>query len=226
MATGRGDARPLVVCDLDGTLVDSRRDLAQATNRLIATYGGLPLAEAAVVRMVGDGAEQLVARAFRASGLQTVPPGALPRFLAIYADGLLDHTTTYPGVPEALEALSGIASLAVLTNKPRVLSMGILEGLGLASCFAYVLGGDGSHVRKPDPAGLVWLMRACGVGATRTLLVGDSVVDLRTARAAGVRLALVRYGFGFADIPAGEWTGSEHVVDTPADLVELVRTGF
>lgn len=214
--------RPLVVCDLDGTLVDSRQDLAQATNRLIAIYGGSPLDQDTVVRLVGDGAGQLVARAFRAAGLPGSLSDALPRFLEIYAGGLLDHTEAYAGVPDALEALSRIASLAVLTNKPRILSERILEGLRLARFFETVLGGDGPHARKPSPDGLRRLMNDGGAGAADTLLVGDSIVDLRTSRAAGVPLALVRYGFGFRDIPAGELTGRESVVNAPEDLVALV----
>jgi phosphoglycolate phosphatase len=215
--------RPLVVCDLDGTLVDSRRDLAHATNRLVAAYGGTSLDEDAVVRMVGDGAEQLVARAFRAAGLPTAPPDALTRFLEIYAAGLLDHTRPYVGVPEALDALSHLASLAVLTNKPRALSEHILQGLGLAPFFKTVLGGDGPHARKPSPEGVRRLMEEFGVAAIETRLVGDSVVDLRTSRASGVSVVLVRWGFGFRDIPAGELTGREHIVDQPGDLLDLVR---
>jgi len=216
-----GRVRPLVVCDLDGTLVDSRRDLAQSTNRLLAAYGAGPLDEQAVVRMVGDGAATLVARAFQAADLP-VPREALGRFLDIYAGHLLDHTLPYDGVAESLDALSRVATLAILTNKPRALSESILRGLGLAAYFRDVLGGDGPHARKPDPGGLAQLMATFKVGVEDTLLVGDSVVDVRTARAASAPLALVRYGFGFGDIPAGELTGREHIVETPRDLVALV----
>jgi phosphoglycolate phosphatase len=114
------------------------------------------------------------------------------------------------------------ATLAVLTNKPRALSEAILGGVGLARHFRDVRGGDGPHARKPDPEGLVQLMAAFRVSPAGTLMVGDSVIDVRTARAAAVSLALVRYGFGFGDIPAGELTGREHLVDAPGDLVALV----
>ena len=182
------------------------------------------LDEAAVVRMVGEGAATLVARAFAAAGLP-VPPDALARFLDVYAGHLLDHTRAYEGVPEALEALSRMATLAVLTNKPRAHTDAVLRGLDLAPYFSQVLGGDGPQPRKPDPAGLGLLMASFRVPAASTLLVGDSVVDVRTARAASVPLALARYGFGFADIPPGELTGREHIVRAPRDVVVLVEGG-
>jgi phosphoglycolate phosphatase len=213
----------LLVFDLDGTLVDSRQDLAQATNRLILEYGGQPVDEDAVVHMVGEGAETLVARAFAAARLLPVPGAALPRFLELYAERLLVHTRAYAGVPEALEALSHVASLAVLTNKPREMSEAILRGLGLASFFGRILGGDGPHARKPDPEGLRRLMGEFEVAGEDTLLVGDSMIDLRTARAAGTAIALARYGFGFRDVPRDQLKGDEFVIDTPQDLVGLLR---
>ena len=170
----------LLVFDLDGTLVDSRKDLAQATNRLILESDGQPLDEDAVTHMVGEGVERLIARAFAAAGLR-VPDGAVSRFLKVYGECLLVHTRAYPGVPEALEALARLTSLAVLTNKPRELSEAILLGLGLEAFFGRVLGGDGPHARKPDPEGLRRLMNDFDVGPGDTLLVGDSRIDLRTA---------------------------------------------
>jgi len=213
----------LLVFDLDGTLVDSRQDLAQATNHLILEYGGQPLDEDVVVHMVGEGAEKLIARAFTAAGLVPVPRGALRRFLDLYGERLLVHTRAYEGVPEALEALSRVASLAVLTNKPREMSEAILQGVGLAPFFSQVLGGDGPHARKPDPEGLRQLIADFDVAVEATLLVGDSVIDLRTARAAGTAIALARYGFGFRDVPPGELKGDELIVDAPQDLVDLLQ---
>jgi phosphoglycolate phosphatase len=212
----------LLVFDLDGTLVDSRQDLAQATNRLILEFGGQPLDQDAVVHMVGEGAEKLIARAFTAAHLPPAPR-ALGRFLDLYGERLLVHTHAYPGVPEALEALSHVASLAVLTNKPRGMSEAILQGLGLAPFFAQVLGGDGPHARKPDPAGLRQLMEDFDVAVGDTLLMGDSAIDLRTARAAGVAIALARYGFGFCDVPRDELNGAEIMVDLPQDLVSVLQ---
>ena len=212
----------LLVFDLDGTLVDSRQDLAEATNRLILEHGGQPLDQEAVVHMVGEGVEKLVGRAFRAAGL-SVPEGAAPRFLELYGERLLVHTRAYPGVPEALEALAHLTSLAVLTNKPRDLSEAILAGLGLATFFGQVLGGDGPWGRKPDPEGLRRLMSDFDVLVEETLLVGDSKIDLQTARAAGTSIALARYGFGFADLPREQLRGDELLVDTPGELVTVLQ---
>ncbi len=212
----------LLVFDLDGTLVDSRQDLAQATNRLILECGGQPLDEDAVVHMVGEGVEKLVTRAFAAAGLP-LPDAAVRRYLELYGERLLVHTRAYPGVPETLETLSHLTSLAVLTNKPRELSEAILLGLGLDPFFGQVLGGDGPHARKPNPDGLQRLMADFDTGPQETLLVGDSKIDLQTARAARTSIALARYGFGFRDIARDQLRGDELLVDTPAELVAVLQ---
>src|SRR5262249_26976260 len=124
----------LVVFDLDGTLVDSRRDLAEAANQLLQECGASPLAEDAIGRMVGDGAATLVARVFAAVPLPQ-PSDALPRFLAIYNARLLRFTRPYAGIPELLTALAPHITLAVLTNKPLAATRAILDGLDLATHF-------------------------------------------------------------------------------------------
>ena len=146
----------LIVFDLDGTLVDSRRDIAESANALLQSCGAAALPEEHIGRMVGDGAATLVARAFTAVG-QTPPLDALQRFLAIYSGRLLQHTRVYPGMLDVLETLVLRATLAVLTNKPIESTRRILEGLGLARYFAAdaVIGGDGPFARKPDPADYV-----------------------------------------------------------------------
>jgi len=215
-------ARQLIVFDLDGTLVDSRRDLANATNALLVQCGASPLSEERVGRMVGDGAATLVARAFSAAGVSQ-PADALDRFLAIYSDHLLDHTRPYPGIPEALEQLRSRSRLAVLTNKPLASTRRILDGLGLAQYFAHdaVLGGDGPFPRKPDPAALRHLAAQAGAPLTGTLLVGDSAIDWRTARAAPVAVCLARYGFGFDGVPIDQLGMEDRVIASPGELMSL-----
>jgi phosphoglycolate phosphatase len=212
----------LFVFDLDGTLIDSRRDLANAVNALLAECGGAPLDENRVGRMVGDGAATLVARAFEASGVAR-PADALPRFLAIYERHLLDHTRPYPRVAAVLDALGARAALALLTNKPLASTQRILTGLDLARHFApeAIVGGDGPFPRKPDPAGLRHLMARTDVGASGTLMVGDSMIDARTARAASTSLCLARYGFGFDSFPASEIAADDHVIDAADGLLRL-----
>ena len=213
----------LIVFDLDGTLVDSRRDIADAINVLIDEYGGQRLDQARIIRMVGDGADVLVHRALSAALAQPMPAGALQRFVEIYDRCLLNHTTTYPGIPEVLEQTARRATLALLTNKPEAASRRILSGLSIERFFTHVIGGDGPLGKKPDPVGLRHLMAAAGTSAAETLLVGDSVVDLRTAAAAGTAICLARYGFGFEDLPPEELRGGELVLDDPLALLPLLR---
>jgi len=211
----------LVVFDLDGTLIDSRQDLADAANALIVERGGSPLPVDAVTGMVGEGAALLVRRALTAAGLDTDLGADLPRFLALYDDRLLAHTTLYPGTAEALERIARNATMAVLTNKPQRPTEAILHGLGVHACFAHVIGGDTPFGRKPDPAGLRHLIAVSGSSDADTVLVGDSAIDLRTARAAGIRICLVKYGFGFP-LAEAEMSGDEQVVADPGDIPSAV----
>jgi phosphoglycolate phosphatase len=210
----------LVVFDLDGTLVDSRRDLAESANAVLAEYGGGPLSEEEIGRMVGDGAATLVARAFTASG-RPQPAEALARFLAVYNRRLLQFTRPYPGIPAVLESLSSTSRLAVLTNKPLRPTQEILAGLDLAGFFTpgSVVGGDGAFPRKPDPAGLRHLAAAAGSAIGETVLVGDSLIDCRTARAAGARVCVAAYGFGFEGFPVSELDEDDQLVRAPIDLL-------
>jgi phosphoglycolate phosphatase len=186
----------LVVFDLDGTLVDSIGDIATALNAALAQITpGVPALPVPRVRaFVGDGARLLVARGLEAAGLQVALDEALPVFVDAYRRHLLDTTTLYPGVRETLERLS-TRRLAVLTNKPGEMSRAILSGLGVARRFFRIVGGDDAPRHKPDPQGLLELMRVCDCTAEETMIVGDSAVDVRTGRAAGVRSVGVTYGF-------------------------------
>ncbi len=218
-------ARPfdLIAFDLDGTLIDSRRDIADSANQLLIQKGAAPLDEARIGNMVGDGAALLVARAFEAAGV-AAPPEALEQFLAIYDARLTQYTRPYDGIPETLRRLRERgATLALLTNKPRRASMTILERLGLAVWFRsdLVIGGDGPHPRKPDPGGLRALMARAGAGAASTLLVGDSIVDWRTARAAGTSICMAAYGFGFVSFPIESLDPDDFIVESPAGLLAL-----
>jgi phosphoglycolate phosphatase len=215
----------LIVFDLDGTLVDSRRDLADATNAMLSELGARPLPEAEVIAMVGEGAQVLVERALAATGRPAAEvPRALDRFLAIYETHLLDHTRPYHGVPELLAHLAGVARLAVLTNKPTHASTRLLEGLGLSQYFEEIVGGDGGYPRKPDPAALLRLMETSRTTRRRTILVGDSAVDLETARNAGVPCCLVRYGFGFREARLEQ--SEAFIAGSPQEVAEFCLTSF
>jgi phosphoglycolate phosphatase len=212
----------LIIFDLDGTLVDSRRDIAESANALLEACGARPLPEETIGGLVGDGAASLVARAFAVAGIER-PTDALDRFLAIYDARLLKHTRPYPQIPEVLEALGARTPLAVLTNKPLEATRTILSGLGLARYFddGAIVGGDGPFARKPDPAGLRHLVSRAGIPPSAALLVGDSVVDWRAARSASTAVCLARYGFGFEGFPVDELRPSDRLIDAPSDLLTL-----
>lgn len=212
----------LIVFDLDGTLVDSRLDLAESTNEVLASYGAPALPVDRVAMMVGEGARKLVERALEAAALDPAEPEALPRFLEIYGRRLLIHTRPYDGIPDAVTRLSADHPLAVLTNKPGELTQRLLDAFDLGRHFGRVIGGDSAWGRKPDPAGLRALMREHGVEAGATWLVGDSMIDVETARRAGTRMCVVLYGFGQL---RGELVldGAQSIARTPAEIVGIVN---
>ena len=209
----------LAVLDLDGTLVDSRRDLANAANALVAARGGQPLPEEAIAGMVGEGAAVLVRRVLAAAGLDPESPGALAQFLDLYDERLVEHTVPYEGIVEMLEALSGRLRLAVLTNKPQAHTERLLDALDLSRYFRDIIGGDTPFGRKPAPSGLEELARRANVLLAQTTLVGDSPIDLQTARAAGCACVLVSYGFGYQ---AAGLTSSERTVDAAALIPKAI----
>jgi phosphoglycolate phosphatase len=213
---------PLVVFDLDGTLIDSRLDLAESTNEMLESYGARALAVDAVAGMVGEGARLLVQRALEAAGLDPGDPTALDRFRAIYDRRLLMRTRPYDGIVAVVERASTRAPLAVLTNKPESPTHRLLDAFGLTRFFPWVIGGEAAFPRKPDPAALKFLMTEAGSTPATTLMVGDSMIDIETARRAGTPVCVAMYGFGKL---RGELTlrGDELVAETPADVGVVIE---
>jgi phosphoglycolate phosphatase len=207
----------LIIFDLDGTLVDSRLDLAGAVNATRRHMGMEALANERVYTYVGNGAPMLVRRALGDGATEAQVQEALEFFLEYYREHDLDHTILYPGVKESLDRLSGAGKrMAVLTNKPVRMSRHIVEGLGVGGHFFQVYGGNSFDFKKPHPIGVEALMQEAGVGRESTLMVGDSSVDVQTARNAGIACCGVTYGFQpetLAD-PAPEM-----LVDRMEDLV-------
>lgn len=214
---------PLVIFDLDGTLVDSRVDLANSTNEMLDSLGAAALPVDRVAGMVGEGAKVLVGRALAASGLDPDSPGALERFSAIYNRRLLEHTSPYPGIADVIRAASPRARLAVLTNKPETPTRRLLEAFDLHAAFGWVIGGDSGFQRKPEPEAIHYLMAQAGASAADTLLVGDSMIDIETASRAGVQICVARYGFGHL---RGELAlkGGELIAVTPEDVGTAIDT--
>jgi len=186
----------LVIYDLDGTLIDSKLDLAHAVNAMLRHTGRTPLDNERVYSYVGNGAPVLIRRALGDAASEADVQEGLEFFLEYYRDHMLDYTVPYPGVREAVERLrdAGVAQ-AVLTNKPVRISRAIIEGLGMGPCFFQVYGGNSFDFKKPHPIGVETLMAECGTMRDRTVMVGDSSVDIKTARNAGIAACGVTYGF-------------------------------
>jgi phosphoglycolate phosphatase len=208
-----------LIFDLDGTLIDSQQDLIDATNATLRELGRSELPAATVSGFIGHGAAKLVAQALGPGAHERDQAHALQIFLRHYEANKLDHTVTYPGVFEALEKLSPM-SMAVLTNKPLLPSTQILEALGLAKYFRSIKGGDSFATRKPDPLGAQQILREFAITSSDALLIGDSEVDVQTARNAGMPAAIVNYGFGVNH--RGKFPADVYL-DRLTDLVPLLH---
>ena len=189
--------------DLDGTLVDTGRDLAQAVNRMLGDYGYEVLPEEAVISHVGKGARHLVARCLEERGHVLSSDEdrvhAMASFGRNYTDCLLDTTRPYPGIPELLADLVDAGRpMAVVTNKPQHFSDRILDALDLRRHFRFVLGEGLLSTRKPDPEPLLFALERCDpdASASQAVLIGDSWVDVRAARNARMRCCTVAWGLG------------------------------
>lgn len=184
-----------VVFDLDGTLVDSRLDLAEAVNLTRAAFGLPSLEVERILGMVGEGARNLVRRAFGGAPEPELLDRALARFLVEYEPICTARTRPYPGLAELLPSIRARRRLAILTNKPERMSRAIVAACGWNEVVEELIGGDTLPTRKPDPAGLLELARRFACAAKEVVLVGDSAIDAATARAAGSRFLFVDWGF-------------------------------
>jgi phosphoglycolate phosphatase len=212
-------ATRLLVFDLDGTLVDSKEDLANAVNVAIESFDLPPLPHPVIYSYVGDGASALIQRALPREKADLLPE-VLDRFLAYYRRHLLDTTRAYPGVGEALRKWAGTYRMAVLTNKGVTMTREILSGLSLDGYFFDVRGGDSFRTKKPDPEGLLHILREAAVEAEEAIMIGDSRNDVQAGRAAGAVTCGVTYGLGasgFADHPP------DFTVDRFPDLFTRIR---
>jgi phosphoglycolate phosphatase len=221
----------LLVFDLDGTLIDSAQDLCNSVNATLLAFHYEPLPDPAIASFVGNGAPLLIRRSLALAG-NTTPESigedlfnsAYDYFIKYYREHKLDFTYAYDGVLDALHALQQIHDqpggiprvMAVLTNKPVNPARGICEGLGLAGYFLHIYGGNSFPTKKPDPAGLRSLIEETGARPDETIMIGDSLVDILTARNAGTWSLGCSFGFGPQNMmqsppdilvdTAGEWT--------------------
>ena len=195
----------LLVFDLDGTLIDSKLDLVHSVNATCAFMRLGALSEEVVASYIGNGAPVLIRRVLGPDASETDVECALEYFLGYYRDHMLDNTRLYPTVREAIERLyAGGAKLAVLTNKPVRFSQALIHGLGLGDRFFRVYGGNSFDQKKPSPVGIEKLLEESGAPRDLAMMVGDSAVDVRTARNANIQACGVSYGFqpeGFEQDP-------------------------
>jgi phosphoglycolate phosphatase len=220
-----GTRRDLIF-DLDGTLIDSAPDLAHALNRLLAELGRPPLELAAVRRMIGDGAPELVRRALAIGGAVFDPiamPELFERYRAFYLANATASTRAYPGVAETLGALRAEGyRMVVCTNKFQRPTMKILDFLDLARFFDGVAGGDVVPARKPDPRHLLAGLALVGAGPEQAVMIGDGINDVDAAKAAGIPMLLLESGYG--EIAASQLGGDRLLAgfgDIPEALAEL-----
>jgi phosphoglycolate phosphatase len=216
----------LLVFDLDGTLIDSAQDLCNSVNATLIHFGRAPLEDATVAGMIGEGALMLVRRAFTKADWAPVDEDLLGKvhawFLDYYREHKLDFTYAYEGVLEALAALRALRKLpcctgmamAVLTNKPVRPAREICAALGLAPYFLRIYGGNSFSTKKPDPEGLLALMGEAGARPDETVMIGDSKVDVLTARNAGAWSIGCTFGLAPESLTA---TQPDVMVDSPAD---------
>ena len=207
-----------LIFDLDGTLIDSKLDLIHSVNAMLREMKRPHLAAATISGYIGHGAPQLVARALGGGAGEDELKHALQFFLHYYEEHKMDNTCAYPGVAETLAQLSHLR-MAVLTNKPVRISVRILNSLGLGKYFHAIYGGNSFESKKPDPCGANTILQEFGIAAREALLVGDSEVDVQTARNAGMQAAAVNYGFGVHDRAAYP---ADIYLDHFADLTSVV----
>ncbi|HKX30924.1 MAG TPA: phosphoglycolate phosphatase [Blastocatellia bacterium] len=210
--------------DLDGTLIDSRADLINSVNLMLAEMGRPTLPDSKIINFVGEGVRRLVERSLRAIQPDEVPESEIDRAISIYrrhyGEHLLDQTRVYPEVKETLTQLAAIPQ-AIVTNKPYEFTVTVLEGLGLSRYFTAVLGGDSVAEKKPDPEMLLEAARRCGALPSRCLMVGDSRVDIAAGKAAGMKTC--GYIPGFRGRTELAEAGADFLIERFCELRDLVE---
>ncbi len=210
-----------LVFDLDGTLVDSAEDIAEAVNRTLDDLSLPRVSEATVRSWIGEGVRRLVATALAHAGSERPLDEVMPTFMRHYRDCLLRSPRLYDGVTEALQLLQARGlPMAICTNKPSALVPPLLDHLGIAGYFAHIVGGDTLPQRKPDAEPLLHAAQRLGQAPAQCLMIGDSATDLGAANAAGMPIVLVRYGYP-RDLDL-ESAGALAVIDDLRQLVACV----
>jgi len=225
-----GHTAKLLIFDLDGTLIDSREDLANSINAMLKHYGKKELPHEVIASYIGDGAPMLVRRSLGDPDDENFLQDAVLYFMSWYREHKLDNTYVYDGVKECLDAIrksrDGASNreaqplkMAVLSNKPVGPSRAIVEALGLGPYFFQVYGGNSFHTKKPDPAGVQILLEEAGVEPEEAIMIGDSDIDVLTARNSGIYSVGVTYGLAphtLQDAPP------DVLIDHPRELADVL----
>lgn len=216
----------LLIFDLDGTLVDSRIDLANSVNAMLRRYGRPELPAEIIGSYIGNGAPMLVRRSLGDPDDEAFVQEALLYFMAYYREHKLDHTFVYPGIREALAAIQKTngqpRKLAVLSNKPVNPSRQIVQALGLGDFFVQVYGGNSFSTKKPDPFGAQTLLKETGCRPEEAILIGDSDIDVLTAQNADLWSCGVSYGFAPHTLEAAP---PDVLIDSPVELPQILMPG-
>src|SRR5262245_48022658 len=211
--------KPVIIFDLDGTLVDSKKDLTASVNYIRYRFDLPSLTEDEIARFIGDGALMLIRRALAEKGTDTNVQNGLQMFLSYYRAHMLDQTELYPGVRETLDKLKD-CKLAVLTNKAVHFSCAMLDGLGIYRHFAAVYGGNSFDRKKPDPVGIYQILSDTKGSREKTWMIGDSAVDVQTGRNARVTTCGVTYGYATETFKEAQ---PDFLIDRFSELENLVR---
>jgi phosphoglycolate phosphatase len=212
--------RPVLIFDLDGTLVDSKQDLSDSVNHVRQTFHLSRLSESEIASYIGDGAHMLIRRALGEDASESEVEEGLELFLGYYREHMLDRSVLYPGVAETLERLRN-CDLAVLTNKPIRFSRTMLQGLGILERFAAVYGGNSFERKKPDPIGVFQILSDTGGPSEAAWMIGDSAVDVLTGRNAGIATCGVSWGYATETF---KQTPPDHLIERFQELENLIKT--
>lgn len=208
----------LILFDLDGTLVDSSRDITNALNYALKPYGFKTMTVEETVKLVGEGIARLIEKVIGTEKIG-IKDNVLKRFLEYYSDHLTEYTKPYPGVTETLDRLSAYGK-AVISNKREELSRRLLEELGLASCFNHILGSDSTPEKKPSPLPVLTVLKREGLTPDQALMVGDSNLDIEAGRKAGV----ITVGAGYGYRPLEALKGADFLIKKRlSELLDILK---
>ena len=208
----------LIIFDLDGTLIDSSIDIANAINYAIEPYGARPITVKETISLVGEGITRLIEKLIEREGINADRNALTERFLEHYSAHLIDNTTIYPGVRETLQKLKGYKK-AVISNKREALSTKILDDLGLLKYFDLVVGSDTTPERKPSPVPILHVLSKFNMNNEDAVIVGDSNFDIEAGKAAGIKTIAVTYGYRPLDL----LKGADFIIDRMDELIDIFR---